>query len=168
MWEVIWFGTRERKQNKGYGASLFRIAQKVAAQSGVNGILVTATNEVVVWWMTCTAGKGKDDAHARSSLWHHMQHIANHFHASFLLRRWSCEGCPRDHSWRWKHWEDHSRDAQAVWKEVKETAERLLCGEISARFRGQVLPHKRRQYVQRDPISVRCPAHDPYLVETRS
>ena len=65
VWEVIWFGTRERKQNKGYGASLFHIAQNVAARSGVNGILVTATNEVVVWWMTCTARKGKDGGRAR-------------------------------------------------------------------------------------------------------
>ena len=53
VWEVIWFGTRQRKQNKGYGCALFRVTQRIAKAHGVNGILVTATDEVVVWWAGC-------------------------------------------------------------------------------------------------------------------
>eukprot|EP00943_MAST-04B_sp_MAST-4B-sp1_P006191 g6191.t1 len=52
-WEVIWFGTRERKQNKGYGCALFRATQRIAKANNVKGILVTATDEVVVWWAGC-------------------------------------------------------------------------------------------------------------------
>ena len=57
VWEVIWFGTRQRKQNKGYGCALFRVTQRIAKAHGVKGILVTATDEVVVWWAGCAGSK---------------------------------------------------------------------------------------------------------------
>ena len=59
VWEVIWFATRQRKQNKGFGACLFSISQKVAKKCSVKGILVTATNEVVTWWMGTNASAAK-------------------------------------------------------------------------------------------------------------
>ena len=61
-WEVIWFGTRERKQNKGYGCALFRVTQRIAKTNNVKGILVTATDEVVVWWAGCAGMKSAKSA----------------------------------------------------------------------------------------------------------
>ena len=59
VWEVIWFATRQRKQNKGFGACLFSVSQKVAKKCGVKGILVTATNEVVTWWIGTNSSAAK-------------------------------------------------------------------------------------------------------------
>ena len=47
-------GTRERKQNKGYGCALFRVTT-IAKTNNVKGILVT--DEVVVWWAGCAGMK---------------------------------------------------------------------------------------------------------------
>ena len=52
VFEMIWFATRERKQNQGLGTTLFRRACQAAKASGAKGLLVTANDNVALWWIS--------------------------------------------------------------------------------------------------------------------
>lgn len=52
VFEIIWFATREKKQNQGFGTTLFRRACQAAKASGAKGLLITANDNVALWWMS--------------------------------------------------------------------------------------------------------------------
>lgn len=56
VFEMIWFATREKKQNQGFGTCLFRRACQATKASGAKGLLITANDNVALWWMSL----GKD------------------------------------------------------------------------------------------------------------
>jgi hypothetical protein len=52
VFEMIWFATREKYQRQGLGTCLFRRVCQATKASGAKGLLVTANDNVSLWWMS--------------------------------------------------------------------------------------------------------------------
>lgn len=52
VFEMIWFATRERKQNAGLGTCLFRRCCQATSASGAKGLVITANDNVACWWIS--------------------------------------------------------------------------------------------------------------------
>ena len=52
VFEMIWFATRERKQNAGLGTCLFRRCCQATSASGAKALVITANDNVACWWIS--------------------------------------------------------------------------------------------------------------------
>ena len=52
VFEMIWFATRAKKQRQGLGTCLFRRACQATKAAGAKGLLITANDNVALWWMS--------------------------------------------------------------------------------------------------------------------
>ena len=56
--EMIWFATRERYQRQGLGTCLFRRVCQATKATGAKGLLITANDNVALWWMSLSKDVG--------------------------------------------------------------------------------------------------------------
>ena len=52
VFEMIWFATRQKKQNAGLGTCLFRRCCQATSASGAKALVITANDNVACWWMS--------------------------------------------------------------------------------------------------------------------
>ena len=52
VFEMIWFATREKYQKQGLGMCLFRRVCQATKAAGAKGLLITASDNVALWWMS--------------------------------------------------------------------------------------------------------------------